>query len=87
MPLDTGATPGAPVGAAALPHEAGAPIAKTAPGALAADPSITSGALDPDALMNAQDPFAVPAEAGGGEAPGADATGEAIPKPLRNPKR
>ena len=85
--LDTGATPGAPGGAAALPHEAGAPIAKTAPGALAADPSITSGALDPDALMNAQDPFAVPAEAGGGEAPGADAAGEAIPKPLRNPKR
>ena len=29
--LDTGATPGAPVGAAALPREAGAPIAKTAP--------------------------------------------------------
>ena len=74
--LDTGAMPGAPAGAAALPQEAGAPIAKTAPGALAADPSITSGALDPDALMNAQDPFAVPAEAGGGEAPGADATGE-----------
>jgi len=84
---DTGATPGAPVGAAALPREAGAPIAKTAPGALAADPSITSGTLDPDAMMNAQDPFAVPAEAGGGEASGADAAGEAIPKPLRNPKR
>jgi len=79
---DTGATSGAPVGA-----EAGAPIAKTAPGALAADPSITSGTLDPDAMMNAQDPFAVPAEAGGGEASGADAAGEAIPKPLRNPKR
>jgi hypothetical protein len=43
--------------------------------------------LDPDAMMNAQDPFAVPAEAGGGEASGADAAGEAIPKPLRNPKR
>ena len=86
--LDTGATPGAPLGAAALPHESVAPITKTAPRALAADPSITSGALDPDALMNAQDPFAVPAEAGGVEAPGgADATGESIPKPLRNPKR
>jgi UPF0755 protein len=85
--LDTGATPGAPLGAAALPHESVAPITKTAPRALAADPSITSGALDPDALMNAQDPFAVPAEAGGVEAPGADATGEVIPKPLRNPKR
>ena len=46
--LDTGATPDAPVGAAAVPREAGAPIAKTAPGALAADPSIASGALDPD---------------------------------------
>ena len=85
--LDTGATPGAPLGAAALPHESVAPITKTAPRALAADPSITSGALDSDALMNAQDPFAVPAEAGGVEAPGADATGEVIPKPLRNPKR
>jgi len=86
--LDTGAAPDASVGAAAAAREAGAPIAKTAPGALATDPSIASGALDPDALMNSQDTFAVPAEAGGGEAPGAaDATGESIPKPLRNPKR
>ena len=85
--LDTGATPGAPVGAAALPRECRRADCQDRSGALAADPSITSGALDPDALMNAQDPFAVPAEAGAGEAPGADATGEAIPKPLRNPKR
>ena len=42
---------------------------------------------DPNALMNTQDPFAVPAEAGGEAAGGAAATGESIPKPLRNPKR
>jgi UPF0755 protein len=85
--LDTGATPDTPVGAAAVPQQAGAPIAKTVPGALAADSSITSGTLDPNVLMNAQDPFAVPAEAGPGEVTGANATGEAPPKPLRNPKR
>jgi len=78
---------GTPDGAATVSPGTGAPVAKTVSGALAADPSITSGTLDPNVLMNAQDPFAVPAEAGPGEVTGADATGEAPPKPLRNPKR
>jgi UPF0755 protein len=66
--------------AVAAPQGPGAPVAKTAPGVMASDPTITSGALaDPTMLLNpATDPFAVPAEA---------ATGEAVPKPLRNPKR
>jgi len=71
----------APLGsAAAAPQGPGAPVAKTAPGVMASDPTITSGAFaDPTMLLNpATDPFAVPAEA---------ATGEAVPKPLRNPKR
>jgi hypothetical protein len=77
----------APDGAATVSPGTGAPVAKTVSGALAADSSITSGTLDPNVLMNAQDPFAVPAEAGPGEVTGANATGEAPPKPLRNPKR
>ncbi|MBC8012586.1 MAG: endolytic transglycosylase MltG [Methyloceanibacter sp.] len=49
-------------------------------GAMAADPADISGAFaDPTVLLNPeQDPFAVPPEA---------ASGEAVPKPLRNPKR
>jgi hypothetical protein len=60
-------------------------VAKTAPGAVAADPSVAAGTFDdPASLMTpGQDPFAVPEEAGGAETP----TGEAVPKPLRNPKR
>ncbi len=87
--LDTGATPEAPAdSAAAVPQVAGAPVAKSAPGALAADPSIASDTFDPNVLLNTQDPFAVPGEAGAGEAAGdAAATGELVPKPLRNPKR
>ncbi|HEX2448797.1 MAG TPA: endolytic transglycosylase MltG [Methyloceanibacter sp.] len=81
-----GATPAPQEGSAApVPQAAGAPIPKTVPGVMAADPSITSGTFDdPTALMNpAQDPFAVPPEAGG-EAAGSD---ESVPTPLRNPKR
>ena len=87
--LDTGAMPGVPAGSPIpMPQAAGAPVGKTAPGALAADPSITSGTFDdPNVLMNTQDPFAVPAEAGGEAAGGAAETGESVPKPLRNPKR
>jgi len=67
----------APSGSAAVAAQGpGAPVAKTAPSIMASDPTITSGALaDPTTL---QDPFAVPAEA---------ATGEAVPVPLRNPRR
>jgi peptidoglycan lytic transglycosylase G len=85
--LDTGVTAVAPDRAATVSPGTGAPVAKTVSGALAADPSITSGTLDPNVLMNAQDPFAAPPEADGGEATGTDATGEAPPKPVRNPKR
>ena len=59
----------------------GAAVPKSAPGSIPADPTVTSGAFaDPDAFLNSTggDPFAVPAEA---------ANGEAVPKPLRNPKR
>ncbi|MGZ8417035.1 MAG: endolytic transglycosylase MltG [Methyloceanibacter sp.] len=81
---------------AVAPQGAGAPIAKSLPGIIAADPTVTSGAFaDPDALLNStQDPFAVPAEAVPAEAapaaapaPAGTANGEAVPKPLRNPKR
>jgi UPF0755 protein len=64
-------------GTVAAAAEAGAPVAKTVPGLMAADPMITSGAFaDPSALIS--HPFAVPAEA---------APGEDVPKPERNPKR
>jgi UPF0755 protein len=58
----------------------GSPVAKSSPGVTASDSSGSSGAFeDPGTLLNGgEDPFAVPAEA---------ATGEAVPKPLRNPKR
>jgi UPF0755 protein len=78
--VETAAAP-APSGSAVVPPQGpGASAAKSAPGAMASDPALTSGAFgDPTALMNpAQDPFAVPAEA---------ASGEAVPKPLRNPRR
>ena len=62
------------------PQAAGAPVAKSAPGAMEADPADMSGPLsDPTVLLNpGEDPFAVPPEA---------ASGEAVPKPLRNPQR
>jgi UPF0755 protein len=58
---------------------AGAPVAKSVPDVVAADPMITSGALaDPTVLMIPAHPFAVPAEA---------AAAEDVPKPERNPMR
>jgi hypothetical protein len=47
---------------------------------MAAEPADMSGSFaDPTVLLNpGQDPFAVPPEA---------VSGEAVPKPLRNPKR
>jgi UPF0755 protein len=63
---------------AVAPPGAGAPVAKTVPGAMAADP-MTSGTLaDPTIMMTPAHPFAVPAEA---------ANGEAVPTPQRNPMR
>jgi UPF0755 protein len=57
----------------------GAPVPKTVPSAMEADPAFASGALaDPTALVNSANPFAVPAEAAGEES---------VPPPLRNPKR
>jgi UPF0755 protein len=62
------------------PDATGAPVAKSAPGVMAADPTATSDDLaDPTVLLNpGENPFAVPAEA---------ASDEAAPKPLRNPRR
>lgn len=73
---ETAAEPAPPV----TPQAAGAPVAKSAPGVMAADPADMSGAFaDPTVLLNpGEDPFAVPPEA---------ASGEAVPKPLRNPQR
>ena len=73
----SGATP--PAGSPEVaPLSPGSPVAKEAPGAMAADPTITSEVfIDPAALGDPADPFAVPEEAGG----------DAVPKPLRNPKR
>ena len=73
---ETAAEPAPPV----TPQAAGAPVAKSAPGAMAADPADMSGAFaDPTVLLNpGEDPFAVPPEA---------ASGEAVPAPLRNPQR
>jgi UPF0755 protein len=75
------AAPPAPADlAATAPRGPGAPVAKSVPGVMTADPADTSDAFaDPTVLLNpAQDPFAVPAEA---------TSGEAVPKPLRNPRR
>ncbi len=63
--------------AMALPG-AGAPVAKTVPGALDAEPSFAGALADPASLGNASDPFGVPAEAAGHDA---------VPPPLRNPMR
>jgi len=73
---ETAAEPAPPV----TPQAAGAPVAKSAPGVMAADPADMSGAFaDPTVLLNpGEDPFAVPPEA---------ASGEAVPAPLRNPQR
>jgi len=73
---ETAAEPAPPV----TPQAAGAPVAKSAPGVMAADPADMSGAFaDPTVLLNpGEDPFAVPPEA---------ASGEAVPTPLRNPQR
>ena len=61
------------------PLSPGASVAKSVPDSVAADPSITSGALaDPETLMIPAHPFSVPAEA---------ASGEGVPTPQRNPKR
>jgi UPF0755 protein len=78
--IETAAQP-APSGAAAgTPQGPGAPVVKSAPGAMAAEPADMSGAFaDPTVLLSpAQNPFAVPPEA---------ESGEAVPKPLRNPRR
>jgi UPF0755 protein len=56
--------------------EAGAPLAKNAPGGMVSDPMLTSGGFaDPSALTH---PFGVPPEA---------ATGEDVPRPVPNPRR
>ena len=66
-------------GVPAAPPGPGAPVPKTMPSAMEADPAFASGALaDPTALVNPVDPFAVPAEA---------ASADTVPPPLRNPRR
>jgi len=77
---ETAAKPAPPGAPPVAPEATGASVAKSAPGVMAADPTMTSdGFADPTALLNPdQNPFAVPAEA---------ASGEAVPKPLRNPRR
>jgi len=57
---------------------AGAPVAKSAPEALAVDPLISGAFADPDSAAPGANPFATPTEA---------MTGEPVPKPLRNPSR
>ena len=66
-------------GVPAAPPGPGAPVPKTMPSAMEADPAFASGALaDPMALVNPADPFAIPAEA---------ASADTVPPPLRNPRR
>ncbi|MGZ8400668.1 MAG: endolytic transglycosylase MltG [Methyloceanibacter sp.] len=66
-------------GVPAAPPGPGAPVPKTTPSAMEADPAFASGALaDPTALVNPADPFAIPAEA---------ASADTVPPPLRNPRR
>ena len=66
-------------GVPAAPPGPGAPVPKTMPSAMEADPAFASGALaDPTALVNPADPFAIPAEA---------ASADTVPPPLRNPRR
>jgi len=71
---DIAAKPAAPGSAPVAPEDAGARVAKSAPGVM------TSDALaDPTLLLNPDpNPFAIPAEAAGDDA---------VPKPLRNPRR
>jgi hypothetical protein len=67
------------VPASPAPAGPGAPVPKSVPSAMEADPAFASGALaDPTALVNSANPFAVPAEAAGEDS---------VPPPLRNPKR
>jgi UPF0755 protein len=79
--IQPGASPPVPAGGGA----SGTAVAKSGPGLMAADPAPTSGTLaDPGLDLNSSaDPFAGPAEA----APAGAETGEAVPKPLRNPRR
>jgi peptidoglycan lytic transglycosylase G len=60
------------------PQGPGAPVAKSVPGAMAADPALSGTLADPTALANPTNPFVVPAEA---------ATDETVPPPTRNPRR
>ena len=75
--IASGATP--PAGSPEVaPLSPGSPVAKEAPGAMAADPTTTPEVLiDPGSLADPAHPFAEPEEAGG----------DAVPKPPRNPKR
>lgn len=73
---EAAAGPGAAEAPAAGSTAAGALGGKAPPQALAADPAISGAFADPSAL--AAHPFAAPPEAG---------SGEAVPKPLRNPNR
>ena len=69
----------APAGSPAVPpQDPGAPVAKSMPGAMAADPALSGSFADPTALANPVSPFAVPPEAAGDET---------VPPPLRNPRR
>jgi UPF0755 protein len=70
----------APAAATAMASPApGAPVAKSAPDAMAADPTITSGAIaDPTMMLTPAHPFEVPPEA---------ADDVNVPVPLRNPLR
>ncbi len=71
-------------GVPAAPPGPGAPVPKTMPSAMEADPAFASGALaDPTALVNPADPFAIPAEAASADTvPAAAAQSEAL-EPLR----
>jgi UPF0755 protein len=76
--VEAAATEVAPIApTAATPLGTGAPVAKTSPGELAAEPTITAGAFA-DPLIIPAHPFAVPPEA---------QVEEPVPVPLRNPLR
>ncbi len=69
----------APAGSPPMPPQgAGAPVAKTMPSAMAADPTLAGSVVDPTTLANPANPFTVPPEAAGEET---------VPPPVRNPKR
>jgi UPF0755 protein len=77
--IETATTESAAVSPPAVaPLGAGAPVAKTVPGAMAADPMTSGTFVDPTVTMTPVHPFSVPAEA---------ASGEAVPTPQRNPLR